>query len=388
MTRIAHPLIVLQTTPFCNIDCSYCYLPDRANRRRMSMETLECIAETVFASPRWSGTFTFLWHLGEPLTVPVHYYEEAFERIAATAKRHGRSYAHSFQTNATLIDVHWIEFFRRHRARIGVSLDGPARFHDAYRRTRSGAGTHAGTMAGIALLQEAGLTFGAICVLTSHSLGHADEFFDFFMHHRIGELAFNIDEIEGEHRVSSVGPAGERQRYACFLGRFIERIGEHRGAIHLRELWRHLPMILHGASPYNLANEPLRILTFDCDGNYSTFCPELRAARSQRYGDFVMGNIHRDDLAAIERNRIFELVRGEVEAGLAACRHSCTYWPLCGGGEPSSKYFEHGRFDVTETLSCRVHKQAAVDAILGYLESATSTGAPDWIERYATDGRP
>jgi sulfatase maturation enzyme AslB (radical SAM superfamily) len=34
-------LLVVQPTPFCNLDCSYCYLPDRANTRRMTLDTLE-----------------------------------------------------------------------------------------------------------------------------------------------------------------------------------------------------------------------------------------------------------------------------------------------------------------------------------------------------------
>ena len=29
-------LFILQPTPFCNLDCDYCYLPDRGNRARIS----------------------------------------------------------------------------------------------------------------------------------------------------------------------------------------------------------------------------------------------------------------------------------------------------------------------------------------------------------------
>jgi uncharacterized protein len=30
-------LLVIQPTPFCNLNCSYCYLPDRQNTRKMSL---------------------------------------------------------------------------------------------------------------------------------------------------------------------------------------------------------------------------------------------------------------------------------------------------------------------------------------------------------------
>ena len=41
-------LLVLQPTPFCNIDCSYCYLPNRALRARMSLATLDLVCRRVF----------------------------------------------------------------------------------------------------------------------------------------------------------------------------------------------------------------------------------------------------------------------------------------------------------------------------------------------------
>jgi hypothetical protein len=45
-------LLVLQPTPFCNIDCSYCYLPHRTSRARMSLATLDLVCQRVFESAR------------------------------------------------------------------------------------------------------------------------------------------------------------------------------------------------------------------------------------------------------------------------------------------------------------------------------------------------
>jgi len=45
-------LLVLQPTPFCNIDCSYCYLSDRQSRARMSLKTVALACRLVFESPR------------------------------------------------------------------------------------------------------------------------------------------------------------------------------------------------------------------------------------------------------------------------------------------------------------------------------------------------
>jgi uncharacterized protein len=70
-------LVVLQASPFCDINCDYCYLPNRTLSRRMSMQVLECAIEKTYASELVRGELTIIWHAGEPLAVPISWYEEA-----------------------------------------------------------------------------------------------------------------------------------------------------------------------------------------------------------------------------------------------------------------------------------------------------------------------
>jgi len=44
-------LLVLQPTPYCNLDCDYCYLPSRDDRSRLSLEILDAALERVLESP-------------------------------------------------------------------------------------------------------------------------------------------------------------------------------------------------------------------------------------------------------------------------------------------------------------------------------------------------
>src|SRR6516165_12587266 len=113
-------LLVLQPTPFCNINCSYCYLPDRQSTKKMSPETLRHVFDWVFSSGLVREPFSLLWHAGEPLVMPVDFYEEAMT-LLGRANRSGVTVYHSFQTNATLIDPRWCDFFRRHDVHLGVS---------------------------------------------------------------------------------------------------------------------------------------------------------------------------------------------------------------------------------------------------------------------------
>ena len=64
-------LLVMQSTPLCNIDCAYCYLPDRQNPKRMRMETVDAVYSDLMTARFVGKQFTTVWHAGEPLTLSL-----------------------------------------------------------------------------------------------------------------------------------------------------------------------------------------------------------------------------------------------------------------------------------------------------------------------------
>lgn len=363
-------LLVVQPTPFCNLDCDYCYLADRANTVRMPRAVLRKTFERVLASRHAREGFTVVWHAGEPLVVGVDFYEEAIELLRELDTR-GLEIHHAFQTNATLVTPEWCEFFKRHRARLGVSVDGPAFLHDAHRKTRSGRGTHDRVMAGVRRLREHGVSFHVISVLTSRSLDHPDELFRFYVENGIRRVAFNIEEVEGVNDSSSLGREDAAEKTRAFLGRFLDLVETTGADLRVRELHGLGRLVAGGGSvERNQENTAMRILSVDHAGNFSTWSPELLGQKSPEYGDFLLGNVRDDDLDALERSTKFRHLRREIERGVAACRESCEYFGVCGGGAPSNKYFENGTFASTETLHCRLSKKAVADVLLERLEEA------------------
>src|SRR5262245_66696497 len=99
-------LLVLQPTPFCNIDCSYCYLSNRGSAERMSLATLDLACRRVFESAFLGRELEVAWHGGEPLTVPLAWYEEATALIAARRPASVRL-THAFQTKRLRGDDNW-----------------------------------------------------------------------------------------------------------------------------------------------------------------------------------------------------------------------------------------------------------------------------------------
>jgi uncharacterized protein len=362
-------LLVLQPTPFCNLDCSYCYLPARNSRKQMRPEVLHQVFERVFAGGLIEHPFTVVWHAGEPLVLPPRFYEDAF----AIARQHncaGIPFQHSFQTNATLLDPAWCDLIQTHRVLMGVSVDGPDFLHDRHRRTRSGRGTLREVLRGLRLLHDHAIPFHVITVLTADSLDYPDELFEFYQEHGIGAVGFNVEEIEGPHAASSLSGDSVPVRFRRFLQRFFTLAAGANPPLRVRELDTALELILHGGRQGERRQEanPGAIISIDCDGNFSTFSPELLGLPSAHYGGFALGNVARDDFRAAAQTPRFRAMAADITAGVQRCRETCPYFHSCGGGAPANKYFENGSFDSTETLFCRFSHQAVFDVVLDALE--------------------
>ncbi|MCS5697688.1 GRRM system radical SAM/SPASM domain protein [Cyanobium sp. FGCU-52] len=370
-------LLVIQPTPFCNLDCDYCYLPDRGNRSRLSFELLEAAVERVLQSPWFEGGFTLLWHAGEPLTMPIAFYDEATDRIRRLLERRGlppHTIVQSLQTNATTIDGAWCDCFERNGIHVGVSMDGPAFLHDAHRLTRTGRPTHAAVMRGISWLQQRGIPFQVICVLTAEALDHAAAMADFFLGNGIRDVGFNMEETEGSNARSSLqADGGERlaleARYRAFLGEFWQRAQADPDGLRIREFDGVTSLACSGDRlSFTDMNRPFAIVNVDVHGNVSTFDPELLSVSTPEYGDFSFGNVRQHSLEQLAATEKFRRVQEEIAAGVELCRRSCEYFGLCGGGAGSNKYWEHGRFDVSATQHCRFRIQLVADVVVAGME--------------------
>jgi uncharacterized protein len=364
-------LLVLQPTPFCNINCSYCYLPDRQSTKRMPLDTVRQVFDWVFSSGLVREPFGLLWHAGEPLVMPIDFYEQAIALLDRT-NRDGVTVYHSFQTNATLIDSRWCDFFRRHDVHIGVSVDGPDFLHDRCRRTRQGGATLDRVLRGIRLLDEHQVPFFALTVLTAESLAYPDELFDFYRANGITSVGFNVEEIEGPNVTSSLLGPGMRERFRRFFRRFVDLACAADPPLQVREFETSLAVLRgdrYGPGSRTQENKPWAIVNVDCDGNFSTYSPELLGISSPRHGSFALGNVARDSLADVLRSQHFLALEEEIARGVEMCRQECPYFAFCGGSAPANKYFENGTFASTETLSCRLHRKVCLDVVLAWLEN-------------------
>ena len=62
MRQLYLGVLVIQPSPFCNINCDYCYLPDRTSTERMEFDTLRKVMQRVAESGLVGPEVSLLWH--------------------------------------------------------------------------------------------------------------------------------------------------------------------------------------------------------------------------------------------------------------------------------------------------------------------------------------
>ncbi|MBX9775793.1 MAG: GRRM system radical SAM/SPASM domain protein [Xanthobacteraceae bacterium] len=371
-------LLVVQPTPFCNIDCSYCYLPDRSSKKRLSFELAQVIFRKLLRFPTVRELVTVVWHAGEPLVLPVKYYEQMFQLIKDLSPP-GLHVRHSFQTNGTLISDAWCELIQKWNINIGVSIDGPAELHDLHRKQRNGAGSFNLTHEGLRRLQRAGIPFHVISVLTVESMAKLEQMLDFYVDNAIEYICFNIEEQEGlNSRSRFVNSAAADARYRSFLERFLDLSFQRQQPVLVREVESSMRAIQgHGAEIRNEQAEPFRIISVDSDGNVSTFSPELLGLKHERY-DFCFGNLRDLEFEQIAARVMESSLYADIGAGLQQCASTCAYYGVCGGGAPANKIFENGSAASTETVHCR-SLMRSVDVVLDLIDRLPPDLSTRWV---------
>ena len=278
------PLVLMQPTTLCNLDCSYCYLPDRGRAGVMSVEVADAVAEAVAA---WSHDHPVrvLWHGGEPLATGLAHFSTLIGRFGSGR---GHPVRHGVQTNATLIDDRWCELFATVPVEVAVSLDGPVPDNTA-RVDRGGRDSTARTLRGIDLLRRHEIPFGAIAVVADPTPARAVALYDWFAELGATSLGINIEERKGVHRDVS----GTGAQVAKFWAALAQRRAADR-RMTIREFTHAFGYVRDTLAGRSAARadrplNPMPMITWD--GQVVPVSPDLAGFASPRLGPFTVGSV-------------------------------------------------------------------------------------------------
>lgn len=167
----------------CNLACEYCYYLEKGKlypevkNHVMSEALLEKFIKEYLECQTMQQVL-FTWHGGETLMRPISFYKKALELQQKYAG--GRQIDNCIQTNGTLLNDDWCKFFKDNNFLVGVSIDGPQKFHDAYRRNKQGLPSFYKVMKGIERMKKFGVEYNAMAVVNDYNVDYPIEFYQFF----------------------------------------------------------------------------------------------------------------------------------------------------------------------------------------------------------------
>lgn len=167
--------LVLKATRACNLRCAYCYYINKDTEdygSRFSEDLVARLYSTYAAHVDGKvDRVSLIWHGGEPLALGRKRFQ-TFLDMQADYFRH-TEVANRLQTNGTLIDDAWAEFFLRNSVSVGVSIDGPREQNDQIRVFGNGRGSFDRVMRGVEVLRRHEVPFGVLTV-ADPAVGGAD----------------------------------------------------------------------------------------------------------------------------------------------------------------------------------------------------------------------
>lgn len=155
---------IIKLTARCNLDCTYCYVFNQADKtytrvpKAMPIATaLECLdrIHRHAAGELHSGRFSIVLHGGEPTLWPLASLRTFLDRVEQI-RNEGIDLAVGMQSNGVRLRAPLLELLDEHGVRIGISLDGPKANNDHFRVDHAGRGSYDQIMRSVSTAIESG----------------------------------------------------------------------------------------------------------------------------------------------------------------------------------------------------------------------------------------
>lgn len=325
----------------CNLSCSYCYYLEK---KKMYDETAGfCMSDDLldlftrqYIEAQTMPEVLFTWHGGEPLLRPLSFYEKALELQRRYAG--GRRTDNCIQTNGTLLNDEWCRFFRDNGFLVGISIDGPRRFHEPMR-----GASFDRVLRGIDLLEKHGVEWNAMAVVNSQNVDCPVEFYRFFKSIGCRFLQFTpvverMDcthslmpgTVEGGMMTSTSVSAGQWGRFLC--GLFDEWLRADVGEIFVQ---------LFDATLANWAGVPPGICSLAPVCGHSAALEhngDLYSCDHFVFPDYKLGNIRRDTITSMMYGQRQIAFGNAKRLSLPRQCRECGFLFACNGECPKNRF--------------------------------------------------
>lgn len=149
--------LTLNVTESCNLRCEYCtysgvyYNQRRHGRLNMPWSTAKQAIDFFLKKSNAARDKAISFYGGEPL-LAFDFIKECVNYVRSHSLR--RMPLFNLTTNGTILTQEMLDFFRRNDFYVLISLDGPKKIHDAYRKTISGKGSFEGITKNLRVIKK------------------------------------------------------------------------------------------------------------------------------------------------------------------------------------------------------------------------------------------
>lgn len=310
----------------CNLDCRYCFYHEIEKKKSMmSDKVLEAVIRETFRANEARDVVNFIWHGGEPLLAGINFYQRVLE-IQEKYSKSGQRVINGIQTNGVLIDHIWAEFFKENNFSIGVSIDGPKRFHDEFRVFPDKSGSFDHVMDGIDVLRDLKVPFGLVMVVTKTSVDEPETIFDFLKRNKFykAKLSRALGRKEnGDLRFYSPKPEDYGNFLLNFMHLWLDEDNPKMEFTPINEIFTSL-LAGRGCSQCLFSNSCNRFWVINSDGGVYP-CMTEGLGEDWQYGEIVNGF---ESIRNSRKFREFTKLNQEIRESCKGCK----WYELCGGG--------------------------------------------------------
>lgn len=318
--------LIKPASSLCNMRCRYCFYYDVSEHREvksygiMNEEVMHSLIDRALALGD-DANISFAFQGGEPTMAGLAYFKAFTAYVDAHKKQQTIHYA--LQTNATLLDEDWVNFFLRHNFLIGISLDGYAELHNYFRKDVKRDETFNTVMKSIKLLKDTGVEFNILSVLNSTLAKHPQKLFSFYLKNNLRYVQFIpcIPGLDEEKNKYSLSPKQFASFYKTYFDLWLQEF--KKGNYMSVTLFDNVILMLIGRMPQQCGMLGKCIPQFVVESNGDVFPCDFYVL-----DEYLCGNILNDDLNTLAQNEILIKFLQEERRNCKACA-DCPFINIC-----------------------------------------------------------
>ncbi len=186
-------IMIKPSSSNCNLKCEYCFYHSLSRERSdfsmgmMSSQTACNVIDSAFEFAQGDPVY-FTFQGGEPLLSSIEFFRD-FVEYANKKNMKSSRINYCLQTNGTLINDEFAEFFKKNNFLVGVSLDGD-RDMNSYRLYPDGSPSFDEVIKGIDRLKQHDVPFNILSVLTKNTALNFRRAYRFFKQNDLKYIQF------------------------------------------------------------------------------------------------------------------------------------------------------------------------------------------------------